>query len=79
MELRPLTVTIPQAAPVAVIAGTDSLGLVERLLLLRLHFLITSVLWDKAECRRRVSVEAETPGSVKFLMVTNIWENTHKE
>ena len=51
MELRPLAVTTPRAAPVAVIDGTDSLELVARLLPLRLRFLVTSVLtWSF--CRR---------------------------
>ena len=46
MELRPLAVTIPRAAPVAVIDGTVFLELAARLLPLRLRFLITSVLSD---------------------------------
>ena len=45
--VRPLTVSIPRAVPVAVIAGTNFLVLVERLLLLQLRFLITSVLRDR--------------------------------
>jgi len=49
MELRPLAVTIPRAVPVAVIDGTDFLELAARLLPLRLRFLNTSVLSDKAE------------------------------
>ena len=47
MELRPLAVTIPRVGPVAVIAGTVFLELAERLLPLRLRFLITSVLRDR--------------------------------
>ena len=46
MELRPFAVTIPRAAPEAVMAGTDFLELAARLLPLRLRFLITSVLRD---------------------------------
>jgi len=47
MELRPLAVAIPQAAPVAVADGTDFLELVARLLPSRLRFLIPSVLRDR--------------------------------
>jgi len=47
MELRPLAVTIPRVAPVAVITGTVFLELAARLLPLRLRFLITSVLRDR--------------------------------
>ena len=46
MELRPFAVTMPRAAPVAVIAGTDFRELAARLLPLRLRFFITSVLRD---------------------------------
>ena len=39
VEIRPVAVTIPRAAPVAMIVGTDLLELAEKLLRLLLRFL----------------------------------------
>jgi len=80
MELRPLAVTIPRAAPVAVMVATDFLVLAARLLPLRLRFLITSVLRDRGRvtpwsfCRgeqTQVQYNSQSPPT--------FWRNTHKE
>ena len=78
MELRPFAVTMPRAAPVAVIAGTDFRELAARLLPLRLRFLITSVLSDSGRVTPWSFCREENQN--KFSTTPNTSEeNTHKE
>ena len=77
MEFRPLAVTIPRAAPVAVTDGTDFLELAARLLPLRLRFLITSVLSDNGRVTPWSFWQREK--IMLRIRIPNIRENTHKE
>jgi len=62
VELSPLVVAVPQAAPVAVTDVTDLLELVARLLPLRLRFLIPSVLKDRGRVIPWSFCRGETTG-----------------